>query len=826
MDNYHLLARRVFTRPANFGQVICHLSCNSLYELWVNGQRVGRGPNPSFPGYLYFDSHDITALLRPGENVIAIHAYNFGPTMQSTLGQNPGPGGLIVQIENDGQLLLVTDECWRVIQDPSRKQHTYPISGHRGGFKEICDGRVTLGEWQALSFEDSGWEPAFVIGTASAEPFGFPIPSEIPPLRTATVFPVNSYFHTSGHTYGGKRNDVARPDALLVDDDNCTVIQPLSPDFAPSLLIDFGRGVYGRFEIHIQDGGDGGATIELSYGESLHLTLVDRYIVRPGAQCYTPFERRGGRYVQLTFRNCISPIRIRHVVCHEQSYPAVQQGEFVCSDAQLNQIWRVGRDTSLANMHDHFEDAPWREQTLYAGDLVNSARIAYYVWGDEALARKCLQQFARLQNEDGLIPLFGPAPKSHFVLPEYPALWITSVWNHYLHWGDHKLLAELWPFVCRCLKWYADRSDQDGLFVRRPDEPWGVFIDNLSNITATEDLAAEQMVYCQAVRHAGLMAEMLGDVARSEDLSQLAERLKSAIETRYWSDEHECLVDSRSPGHEGVTQATNGLALFLDMVRPSRRAALKEVLSCRSKAPPVRAGNLAHTMVEALVHRDQPQEALDRIREYWGGMLDRGATQYWEVFDPESPEGAMPQRLWSLSHAFCAGPAYALPAYFGGIRPLKPGFESVIIRPKLADLSWLKATVPTPRGQIQVRCHAVSGSDGSRYVECGIPENVEATVVLETRTRDIWSVWLNGQEVPIPRNGQSLSSRQSSEIHPSLLEATLSVAGIELRFGASPSKLDLHFEVRRTMGCMGRRIIVAEPGDQWDAAPKPVASGD
>jgi len=821
MDNFHLLARRVFSIDPD-ATATCRISCNSIYELWINGKQVGRGPNPSLPGFLYFDEFDLSAFLVAGPNVIAVRCYNFGPTMQSTLGQNPGPGGLQVEIESGGRCVVSTDSTWKVLQDPSRRQRTEPISGHRGGFKEECDGRAEVLGWKTLQFDDSAWTNAHGVGRVDESPLGLPIPSEIPPLRIQTVAPVEAYFHTCGQSYGGSKYDVTRPDAVLSNDDTFAIIAPLRTDFSPSLLLDFGRGVYGRFEVDFVDGGDDGAVMEVSYGESLNLTLVDRYTLRPGSQSYAAFERRGGRYVQLTFRNCTAPVRVRRVVCHTQSYPVESRGAFACSDPQLNHIWKVARDTSLANMQDHFEDAPWREQTLYTGDLVNSALFSYYAWGVEPLARKCLRQCARIQDADGLIPLFGPALRPGFVLPEYPAHWIISLWQHHLHWDTPDLLTELWPALERCLGWYERHSDERGFFVRTKGEPWNSFVDNLSNFTAIDQLAAENILICHAIRCASRIAGILGKPAEQQRLARRAELLATNIEAAYWSNEKECLIDSLSPGGDGVTQITNGLALLFDIVSPLRRPSLVTVLRQRTKAPPIRAGNMAYYATEALAHCGMFQAAIHRIREYWGGMLDHGATQYWEVYDPESPEGSIPQRLWSLSHAFCAGPLYSLPARFGGVRAIEPGFRRVLVSPRLAGLDWLMTTVPTPRGDVSVTCLAAVGAGGSQQVDVSTPANVSVDVLLETPARDTWHVAINGAELPIDHDGRPTEPQILRGLHRQLVSATLVEQCVLIRFSASDSPLRVRFTLSPTVGLAGRRIVVAEPAGNWDAAPKPV----
>lgn len=823
MDNLHGLARRVIELDQSSGTFICHVSCNSLYDLYINGRHVGRGPNPSYPDAQYFDTHDVTQYLRAGENLVAVRCYNFGPTMQSMLQQNPGPGGLILEIEQDGKPIVITDERWKIIQDPSRKQMTEPISGHRGGFKEACDGRQEMVGWENRinGFDDSTWLAAQVVAGADDGPFKL-IPREIPPLRFTSVSPIESYFHTCGCTYGGETSDVIHPEALLRDDGSETIVKPMRRDFAPSLIIDFGKGVYGRFEIEFTDGGSGG-TVELSYGESLNLTVVDRYVLRPGAQRYSPIERRGGRYLMLSFRGCEKPVHIRRVVCHEQSYPVEPRGHFSCSDALLNRIWEVGKDTSRACMQDHFEDCPWREQTLYTGELVISGVMSYYAWGDQFLARKCLRQFARTQQEDGFILPFGPAPKMHFVLPEYPACWIISIWQHHLHWDDAALVKELWPAVKGCVRWYADRSDSRGFFKRRPEEPNSRFIDNLSNLEADDELAAEQMFYCHALRCASKLAGAIGLETEHCELQRQSDELAKQIERAFWSEEKQCLLDTLLPVERNVTQITNGLAVLWDILPRAKWPALLDVLVSSRRAPAIRAGNMSYHMTEALAHAGRYDMALARIREYWGEMLARGATQFWEVFDPVSPAASWPQRLWSLCHAFCAGAVYSLPAQFAGIRALAPGFSHVQIAPKLADLHWIRTSVPTPRGDVSVMAMRSTGESCMNEVIARVPADVTIDLIVQLPQRDAWNVIVDGNDLPLRFARATLSDRgELHQIHPHLEHAELEANDVRLRFAAANTAFEVCVRAANGVGPAATRITVAEVAGDWRAAPPPV----
>jgi hypothetical protein len=117
--------------------------------------------------------------------------------------------------------------------------------------------------------------------------------------------------------------------------------------------------------------------------------------------------------------------------------------------------------------------------------------------------------------------------------------------------------------------------------------------------------------------------------------------------------------------------------------------------------------------------------ALNVIRDYWGGMLDLGATTFWEDFDLDwaknasridelTQEGKVEVHSCygdycyvglrhSLCHGWASGPTAWLSEYVLGISPLEPGFKKVLVKPNLGYLEWAEGTYPTPWGEIYVR---------------------------------------------------------------------------------------------------------------------------
>ncbi|MGO4495539.1 alpha-L-rhamnosidase C-terminal domain-containing protein [Paenibacillus sp. 2RAB27] len=97
----------------------------------------------------------------------------------------------------------------------------------------------------------------------------------------------------------------------------------------------------------------------------------------------------------------------------------------------------------------------------------------------------------------------------------------------------------------------------------------------------------------------------------------------------------------------------------------------------------------------------------EKILSYWGGMMERGATSFWEEYDPTMADDehygmyGMPFGK-SLCHAWGASPIYLIGKYFLGVKPVSQGYETFVVEPHLGGLAWLKGTVPTAKGEVEL----------------------------------------------------------------------------------------------------------------------------
>ena len=100
-------------------------------------------------------------------------------------------------------------------------------------------------------------------------------------------------------------------------------------------------------------------------------------------------------------------------------------------------------------------------------------------------------------------------------------------------------------------------------------------------------------------------------------------------------------------------------------------------------------------------------KVLQMIREYWGGMLDRGAVTFWEEYDPEVPDDQQYDMYGdrfgkSLCHAWAASPIYLLAKYFVGLQITDGEKGEYRLKPHLEYFSFLECTLPVKDRQLNM----------------------------------------------------------------------------------------------------------------------------
>lgn len=176
--------RRRFTTPAAITQATLLVTADSRYECSVNGTFLGRGPVRGFPFAYRYDVYDLTALLCPGaENALAVLAHHIG---DHTMSYIRGQAGFLCELvikSADGQVMHVgSDSEWRTTVCPIFNRKAPRIT-RQFEFEEQVDARQEIPRWNAVNFDDAGWQPAAVIAPANGEPWG-PLTARTTPFLT------------------------------------------------------------------------------------------------------------------------------------------------------------------------------------------------------------------------------------------------------------------------------------------------------------------------------------------------------------------------------------------------------------------------------------------------------------------------------------------------------------------------------------------------------------------------------------------------------------------------------------------------------------------
>ena len=381
--NCYLMARRIFDLESDAAHAQLHISAADRYVLWVNGRYLGRGPARSDPRRKSYDTHDVAAHLTAGRNVIAVQAYHYGMEGSRGTGWGSSSGssysvgeraGLWAQLDltlGDGSACTIgTDSDW-VLRPAKGWRTDVEVSNNLVGYIEVYDAGADPVDWTELDFDDSGWARAVEITGNDVEWFVFE-KREIPFMEERMVYPrevadvgetidlgrpgqidIPELLYSEPHLPLEHANVHEAAAALEPDESAATLQSVFAPGQgirAPYLVVDFGRQLFGYPRLEFD--APAGAILDVTYGQQLlggripaALRYGDRVIAREGRQTWQVGEYRQFRFLHVTVRSRLAPVRLQSIGLNEYRYPADVRGRFECSDEVLTKVWTACVDT-------------------------------------------------------------------------------------------------------------------------------------------------------------------------------------------------------------------------------------------------------------------------------------------------------------------------------------------------------------------------------------------------------------------------------------------------------------------------------------------------
>ena len=147
-DQYTYARREFVLGVGAIDRARAYVSGDQQYELYVNGERAGKGQAYSYPDSKYYEALDLTRLLRPGSvNAVGILSNWQGPTKGHPAGE-PGVVAEIVVHRRHGRVeRVVTDGSWRVARGAWLPGTQRDLEGDLVDFTENIDGPAQPVGW-------------------------------------------------------------------------------------------------------------------------------------------------------------------------------------------------------------------------------------------------------------------------------------------------------------------------------------------------------------------------------------------------------------------------------------------------------------------------------------------------------------------------------------------------------------------------------------------------------------------------------------------------------------------------------------------------------
>lgn len=373
--------------------------------------------------------------------------------------------------------------------------------------------------------------------------------------------------------------------------------------------------------------------------------------------------------------------------------PVEQKGKFYSNNEMLNRIWDVAAYTFELNSREFYMDGIKRDRWVWAGDAYQSFFINRYLCFDEDIAERTIRS---LGGKDGIVQHLNN-------IVDYTLYWIISIYDHYEMTGNKRFLEEMFPRMTDFMEFTLSRLDEDG-FINKVGNDW-IFVD-WAELDKNGAVCAEQILLRRSLEVYVQCADILG--VDADEYRAKLEELKTKIDEYFWCEEKGAYMDTFASGKKNVTRHANIFALLFGYGTEKQRASIIENVILNDKVPQITTPYFKFYELEAMCAIGKKEYVLESILDYWGAMINAGATTFWEEFTPDmdwKEQLGMYGRKYgkSLCHAWGASPIYLIGRYFLGVRPTSIGYETFVVEPDLEDVSEIDAVMPIKNGSITIQ---------------------------------------------------------------------------------------------------------------------------
>ena len=658
------------------GKATLKIAADSDYTVYVNGKLAAFGQYACYPERKVFDTVDISEYTVKGENLLAVTVWYVGAPFFT---YKPGNAGLIYEIEDNEKTVAYSDEdtlCKKSGDYISGMCHA--ISGQLG-FSYHYDFKGAS-NWYESDGERDGFEPSVIVDGISYDFTPRPIKKLILRERKAAKMTVQGVFE-----YPEKRvntqtdmQHAALSFYFPAEIGKGSTSYPFEFEAETGknvfFIVDLGAETAGflDFDITVSEDTD----MEVGYGEhlvdgrcrtSIRDFTADFKLKAGRNEFLNTFRRFGCRYLQFFIHT--NKVRIDYAGLRPTEYP-VNIKKPKLSNLLRNTIYEVCENTLLQCMHEHYEDCPWREQSLYTMDSRNQMLCGYYAFKEYAFPRACLDLISQGMRADGILSLCYPAG-SDFPIPSFSLMYFVQMREYIDHSRDKSLAKEVYPTLRGLMKTFTDKIGDNGLCDNFKNSDVGAIWNfyewshTMSGGDGNAKTSYEAPLNADLSLALQNLAAICAYIGKDEDGMRYAEtaaKLNKAIAEKFYNKETKLFNTFDDKHFDEYSVLTNALCLLCGAAEDVDKTVILQILEQNGGRidgiriiPNTLSMNSfrfdALLKTDAKKYRDVILNEIDRDYLY---MLRAGATSFWETIVGDFDFGY----AGSLCHGWSALPIY------------------------------------------------------------------------------------------------------------------------------------------------------------------------
>lgn len=673
--------RKDFNVTKKVKQATAYISGVGLYELYLNGEKIGNqvlAPGPTeYNKRVFYNTFDVTPQLKEGANAVGVILGNgrFFTMRGNGTVTHYGYPKLISQINiiyEDGSTdKVVSDDSWKVTTDG-------PILANNEYDGEEYDATKELTGWNKPGYDAGKWLPVQLVE------------------QTALL--------------------VAQPNNNIKVMD--TVHAKHITEIKPGVFIyDMGQNMVGWVRLKVK--GNKGTTVTLRFAERLQddttlymanlrtAKVTDKYTLKgEGDETWEPrFTYHGFRYVEVTgYPGKPDLSAIEGQVVYDEMETS---GEFATSNEVINRVYKNAYWGIRGNYRGMPTDCPQRDERMgWLGDRCAGAAGESFIFNNHGLYTKWLQDIEDAQTPEGSIPNVAPTYwKIYSDNMTWPGAYLTVANLMYEQYGDDQPIRQHYASMKKWMSYMKEKYMKDNIMTKDtygdwcvpPESPKLIHSEDPARKTSAEFLGTSFYYYFLTLMER--FAVISGNTADVAAFKAEGEQIRVAFNNKFLN---------RSEGYYANNTPTANIFSLAYNLTPSEviDTVFKHVVdktltdyNGHISTGLVGAEWLMRTLSDHGRGDIAYKLATNTTYPSWGYMAENGATTIWELWNGNTADPAMN----SGNHVMLLGDLVIwYYEYLGGIRPAAPAYKKIIMKPLVInDLKKVDAAYHSPYGWIR-----------------------------------------------------------------------------------------------------------------------------